>query len=52
MCVSISSNYTNTDFNLKLLINGNKQECMIIKEIFEGPVREYGIARITIKRLF
>jgi len=37
--VSISSNYTNTDFNLKLIINFNKQEHMIIKELFEGTGR-------------
>jgi len=34
------SNYINTDFNLKwiILVNGNKQERMIIKEHFEGLV--------------
>ena len=36
--VSISSNYTSTDFDLKFIINGNKQERMISKELFEGPV--------------
>jgi len=46
--VSISSYYTNTDFNLKLIINGNKQERMIIKELFEGPVGDCK----TIKCLF
>ena len=30
--VSISSNYTNTDFNLKLYISAKKQERMIIEE--------------------
>ena len=40
-----------TDFNLKLIINGNKQERMIIKELFEGPVGDYCIARNTIKCL-
>jgi len=35
--VSISSNYTNTDFNLKLFINGNEQERMIIKELLRDP---------------
>ena len=32
-----------------LIINGNKQELMIIKELFEGPVVDYSIARNTIK---
>ena len=50
--VSISSNYTNTDFNLKIIINGNKQERMIIKERFEGPEGDYCIARNTVKCLF
>ena len=36
--MSIRSNYTSTDLNMKLIINGNKQERMIIKELFEGPV--------------
>jgi len=44
--VSISSSYTNTDFNLKLIINGNKQERMIIKELFEGPVGDYWLPTI------
>ena len=48
--VSISSNYTNTDFNLKLFKNGNKHKRMIIKELFEGPVGDYCIARNTIKK--
>ena len=41
-------------FNLKveLIINGNKQELMKIKELFEGPVGDYCIARNTIKCLF
>jgi len=49
--VSISSNYINTDLNLKKTINGNKQERMIIKKLFEGPVGDYCIARNTIKCL-
>ena len=32
-------------------MNGNKQELMIIKELFEGPVGDYCIARNTIKCL-
>ena len=44
--MSISSNYTNTDFNLKLIINGNKQ-CIRIKELFEGLVGDSCIARNT-----
>jgi len=33
-------------FNLdvELIINDNKQELMIIKELFEGPVGDYCIA--------
>ena len=34
-----------------LIINDNKQELMIIKELFEGPVGDYCIARNTIKCL-
>jgi len=34
-----------------LIINDNKHELMIIKELFEGPVGDYGIARNTIKCL-
>jgi len=34
-----------------LIINGNKQELMIIKELFKGPVGDYCIARNTIKCL-
>jgi len=34
-----------------LIINDNKQELMIIKELFEGPVGNYYIARNTIKCL-
>ena len=36
----------------ELIINGNKQELMIIKGLFEGPVGENCIARNTIKCLF
>ena len=36
----------------ELIINGNKQELMIFKELFEGPVGDYGIARNTMKCLF
>jgi len=36
----------------KFIINGNTQECMTIKELFEGPVGDYCIARNTIKCLF
>ena len=36
---------------VELIINGNKQELMIIKDIFEGPVGDYCIARNTIKCL-
>jgi len=35
----------------ELIINGNKQELMIIKELLEGPVGGYCIARNTIKCL-
>jgi len=35
-----------------LIINDNKQELMIIKELFEGQVGDYCIARNTIKCLF
>ena len=34
------------------IIDGKKQELMIIKELFEGPVGDYCIARNTIKCLF
>jgi len=34
-----------------LIINDNKQELMIIKELFEGPVGDYCIASNTIKCL-
>ena len=27
--------------NFELIINGNKQKLMIIKELFEGPVGNY-----------
>jgi len=37
---------------VKWIINGNKQELMIIKERFEGPVGDYSIARNPIKCLF
>jgi len=33
------------------IINGKKLELMIIKELFEGPVGDYFIARNTIKCL-
>ena len=46
------SNYTITDFKLKLIINGNKQERMINKEPFEGPVGHYCIARSPTKYVF
>jgi len=36
---------------VELIINGNKQELMIIKELFEGPVGDYRIDRNTIKCL-
>ena len=36
---------------VELIINDNKQELMIIKELFEGPVGDYCIARNTIKCL-
>jgi len=36
---------------VKIIINGNKQELMIIKELFEGPVGDCCIARNTIKCL-
>jgi len=34
------------------IINDNKQELMINKDVFEGPVGDYCIARNTIKCLF
>ena len=37
---------------VELIINGNKQELMIIKELFEGPVGDYCSARNSIKCLF
>jgi len=37
---------------VELIINGNKQELMIIKELFVGPVGDYCIAHNTIKCLF
>ena len=37
---------------VELIINGNKQELMIINELFEGPVAVNCIARNTIKCLF
>jgi len=37
---------------VELIINGNKQELILIKEHYEGPVGDYGIARNTIKCLF
>jgi len=33
----------------ELIINGNKQEHIIIQELFEGPVGDYCIACNTIK---
>jgi len=36
---------------VELIINDNTQLLMIIKEHFEGPVGDYGIARNTIKCL-
>ena len=36
---------------VKLIINGNKQELMIIQELFEGPEGDYCNARNTIKCL-
>ena len=36
---------------VELIINSNKQELMIIKELFEGPVGDYCIAHNTIKCL-
>ena len=44
--------FSNTDFNLKFIINGKTKECMTIKDLFEGPVGDYCIARNTIKCLF
>ena len=35
-----------------LIINNNKQELMIIEELFKGPVGDYCIARNTIKCLY
>jgi len=40
------------NFVTEMIINGNKQELMIIKELFEGPVGDYCFARNTIKCLF
>ena len=34
-----------------LLLNDNTQECMTIKELFEGPEGDHCIARNTIKWL-
>jgi len=34
------------------IINGKKQELMIFKELFEGPVGDYCIASNTMKCLF
>jgi len=36
----------------ELIINGNKEELMIFKELFEGPVGDYCIAHHTIKYFF
>jgi len=40
------------NFLTERIINGKKQELMIIQEIIEGPVGDYCIARNTIKCLF
>jgi len=40
------------NFLTERIIDGKKQELMIIKELFEGPVGDYCIARNTIKCLF
>jgi len=37
---------------VELIINGNKQKLMIIKELFEGPAGDYCLARNTIKCLY
>ena len=37
--------------NVEFIINGYKQNLMIIKKLFEGPVGDYCIARNTIKCL-
>jgi len=37
---------------VELILNGNKQKLMIIKEFFEGPVGDYCIPHNTIKCLF
>jgi len=37
---------------VKYMLNGNKRELMIIKELFEKPVGDYCFARNTIKWLF
>jgi len=34
---------------VELILNGNKQDLMIITELFEGAVGDYSIARNTIK---
>jgi len=49
MCHFVHRNYS---FLTKLIINGNKHKLIIIKELFEGPVGDYCIARNTIKCLF
>jgi len=36
---------------VELIVNDNKHELMIIKELFEGSVGDYCIARNTIKCL-
>jgi len=40
------------NYSTERIINGKKQELVIIKELFEGPVGDYCIARNTIKCLF
>jgi len=39
------------NYLIGLIINGKKQELMIIKELFEGPIGEYCITSNTIKCL-
>jgi len=37
---------------VELILHGKKQELMIVKELFEGPVGDCCIARNTIKCVF
>ena len=39
------------NYSTERIINGKKQELVIIKELFEGPEGDYCIARNTIKCL-